>query len=167
MLMVRITKRQTTYWDLDTEHGPIRVHFHNKKEHRFVSPAADAFEVTASHPVLLNYSEPWSQLSIVGSSADAAEVIGALASVGSTILKPWRNLAEYLNPSVTPTELIQAGGVLLDAPDSLVSPISLALTGVGVCHTLIRSRPAAQAPKALIVGRNFVVAEDFQVEDRK
>src|SRR5687768_2096846 len=100
--MVRITRRQTTFWDLNTDEGSVRVHFFKKKEHRFVSADCDTFEIQSKHPLLLNYSERWSQISLARGSVNPMQLIEGLANAVSTALGHWRSLDEYMNPLCSP-----------------------------------------------------------------
>jgi hypothetical protein len=164
-MTARITRRQTTFWELVDSSGDFRVHFAHKQEQHFVSPDCDDFGVMVDHPVLLDYSERWSSIYVASPATDPNQVLERIASVVAPVVGPWRTSNDYLNRQSTPVNLLQRGaGLLLHAPDPIVALVRPILDAAGVKCTVLPHLASRWPMKALVAGRNFVVAKEFQVQ---
>lgn len=116
----RISRRQTTYWDLQPAGaGGLRVHFTGKEETRFESAQYDRAELVDSHPLLIAYQEPWASLYIADASRCGARLGEDIEALVVKASGGWRHAAEYFG---APTDLVvRLGfGLLLSAPESIV-----------------------------------------------
>jgi hypothetical protein len=164
-MTARITRRQTTFWELADSSGEFRFHFAHKQEQHFVSPECEEFGVFTDHPVLLNYSQRWSSIYVASPATDPAQVLERIASEVALVVGPWRTSSNYLNRQADPSTLLQKGaGLLLHAPNVIVAMVQPILGAVGVKCTVLPHFPSRWPMQCFVAGRNFVVAKEFHVQ---
>jgi hypothetical protein len=161
-----ISKRQTTYWELEGPKGTIRIDFLGKLEHHFVLNEPVCFNILEEHPVLLNYQHPWLKLYVSSPSSDPQGDLAEICKLLEAYSSSWRSPMEYLNPYFSSETILRTGfGLLLEAPDPLAMQVSTRLAERGISTNCHPARPAIDGVKALVIGRNFVVASDFRVQE--
>jgi hypothetical protein len=161
----RVCRRQSSFWDFESPEHTKRVHFVGKLEHHFVSTHAERIEITDEHPVLSNYKHPWIEIYIATSPTRPSELATALLHLVQAELGAWRSPVEYFNRGYPPRELLHAGfGLLFCGPEPLAALVQNALGHAEVSFTALPRTHKEQSVKALIAGKNFVVARDFRNE---
>ena len=161
----RIRKRQSTFWDFQSPEHTQRVHFIGKLEHHFVSTHAETVEIKDVHPVLMNYQHPWVEIYISTKPKRPGEVAAELLHTVQGELGAWRSPAEYFNQDVEPRVLLEGGfGLLFSGPAPLAAKVRQFLTEAEVRFTALPRKRQEQQARALIAGKNFVVAKDFRNE---
>jgi hypothetical protein len=161
----RIRRRQSSFWDFESPEHTQRVHFIGKLEHHFVSNHAERIEISDEHPVLLNYQHPWNEIYISSEPAKAGELTVELLRTVQSELGAWRSPAEYFNRDVELRQLLEGGfGLLFSGPDPLAAKVRHALSEAEVRFTALPLKRREQQVRALVTGKNFVVANDFRNE---
>jgi hypothetical protein len=161
-----IIKRQTTFWEIATATALLRVHFLQKHEQYFAHLEFQAMDFVIEHPVLLDYQYAWSEIYVSSPSAAAGEVIDRLAGLVAARMSPWREAGVYFNNQADGAAILQAGyGLLCRAPDPVADDLCHALSEMDVAHSRLAGRPARWPMRAFIAGQNYVVAQDFRVEE--
>ncbi|MFC5437232.1 hypothetical protein ACFPME_11735 [Rhodanobacter umsongensis] len=164
-MTARITRRQTTFWELADSSGEFRFHFAHKQEQHFVSPECDQFGVVTDHPVLIDYSQPWSSIYVASPATDPTQILERIASQVAVVVGPWRRSNDYLNRQADPSSLLQKGaGLLLRAPNAIVALVHPILGAAGVKFTVLPHLPSRWPMQSFVAGRNFVVAREFHVQ---
>jgi hypothetical protein len=159
----RIRKRQSTFWDFECPERTQRVHFIGKLEHHFVSNHAEHLEITDEHPVLINYRHPWVEIYISSKPRNPGKLAVELLHAIQAELGVWRSPSEYFNRDVKPSALLEGGlGLLFSGPEPLAAKVQQALHEAEISFTALPRKRREQPVKALIAGRNFVVATDFR-----
>jgi hypothetical protein len=157
-----IVRRQTTYWTLQPEGGPMwRVHFTDKVEFEFAHLAFPSLKVLSEHPLLADHCEPWQTLYFRGTPLDPNVLLAKARDTVDAITKGWRRFDQYVNRS---SPLTGGYGALLSAPLSLASPIACLLNEYG-CQTSVLPYRSASEPgtfKVCLLGRSYVIARDFR-----
>jgi len=158
-----ICKRQSTFWDFENSERTRRVHFIGKLEHHFVSNQAGHLEITDEHPVLMDYRHPWTEIYIFSKPLNPGRFAVELLHSIQAEVGPWRSPLAYFNRDVKPGVLLEGGlGRLFGGPEPLAAKVQQALHEAEVKLTAVSSKRREQQVKALIAGRNFVVAKDFR-----
>jgi len=161
----RIVGRQKTYWDLESGIKSWRVHFRGKRESRFVAPAFVGLAVSTDHPVLASHLEAQRRLLVSSKANNVEELISQLDEAVAQATSGWRTLSEYANPDVVPEAILEAGrGLLLQAPCSVAQLVGAALERADVQFESLEVQHPSCEVRALILGRNFVVAEHFEFD---
>jgi hypothetical protein len=161
----RITKRQTTYWTLESERGgQWRVHFAHKAETHFDSIAYGSIELTRSHPLLTHYSEPWVNLYFRGKPKNADALGAAISIAVSRVSNGWRSSQTYRN-SMAP--LAGGYGLLMRAPRNVIAAARAELEQASVSYSLVGEVSTARGYAVLLLGQSFIVAESFRFEQRE
>lgn len=160
----RIARRQTTYWELQTQStGLARVHFSNKRETRFVSVEYDRVALTDEHPLLAAYWQQWASVFVSDAKRCGARFLADLAGRVGLASGGWRSADEYL--ALGGNGVLREGyGLLMRAPESIAAVAAAALESAGAVPSVVLEHvPKSFRPlRALVLGRNFVIAEDFR-----
>ncbi len=157
-----IVRRQTTYWTLQPEAGPMwRVHFTDKIEFAFVHLAFASLKVLSEHPLLADHCEPWQTLYFRGTPLDPNVLLAKARDTVDAITEGWRSLDQYVNRS---SPLMGGYGAFLSAPVSLASPMARLLNEDG-CQTSLLPYRSASGPgtfKVCLFDRSYVIAGNFR-----
>jgi hypothetical protein len=141
------------------------VHFIGKLEHHFVSNHADDIEITHDHPVLVNYQHPWTEIYISAKPARPGELAVELLRTVQNQLSGCRAPAEYFNRDVAPRQLLEGGyGLLFSGPEPLAAVVRQTLSTAEVRFAALPCKRVEHQARALVAGKNFVVANDFRNE---
>jgi hypothetical protein len=162
----RIRRRQSTFWDFESTERTLRVHFIGKLEHHFVSNHAEHLEITEEHPVLINYRNPWTEIYVSSKALNPGKLSVELLHSIQVVLGVWRSPSEYFNREVKLRVLLEGGlGLLFVGPEPLAAKVQEVLQESEVRFTALPSKRSEQQVKALVAGKNFVVANDFRNAD--
>jgi hypothetical protein len=161
-----IRRRQTTYWTVDTRDGDSwRLHFREKLEFAYADAAFSEVIVASQHPLLVQYQHPWSQLFFSGTPADPQGVVATVRRAVVTASQGWRTFDQYANPAAINLDRF---GVLMHGPTSLVELVSSILSSAGLKTRALPHVRYSFTPdhtlQALILGRSFVIANEFAFE---
>jgi hypothetical protein len=161
---VLITRRQTTFWEFSEPPQKVRVHFKEKTEWRFSSVEVPGFEVTESHPVLMDYELP-SEVIWANSRAEDPELLfQALCERLAPWVAPWREVRSLFNMMADPVDILRCGyGQLMSGPASFLEEARTMIEAAGVKTQHAIYKPEG-GMKALVAGPNYVLARDFRVE---
>jgi hypothetical protein len=161
----RVRRRQSSFWDFESPEHTQRVHFIGKLEHHFVSNHAERIEITDEHPVLLNYQHPWTDIYVSVKPPNPNELADELLQAVQAELGGWRSPAEYFNQAFETRLLLEGGfGLLFTGPEPLADTVRRALDTAEVRFTALPRKFQRQQARALVAGKNFVVAKDFRNE---
>lgn len=160
-----IIRRQTTYWVLQPNAGPMaRVHFSGRRETRFFEGDYASAEIGMSHPLLRDYQDAWSSLYVSNAqvaSADALERVQARVRQSS---EGWRRLEEY----GAAAQVFRAGhGLLMRAPVSIVRSVAEVVLRCGATASIVdesKEKGAGEDVRVLLFGQSFIVADAFRFE---
>jgi hypothetical protein len=161
---VLITRRQTTYWEFFEPPQKFRVHFQGKYEWRFVSAEVPSFEVTESHPVLMDYELPSAVIWANSRASDPQELFLAICERLAPLVAPWREVRTLFNTMADPVDILRCGyGQLMSGPAPYVEEARALIeaAGVKIQHAVYKPQGGM---KALVAGPNYVLARDFRVE---
>jgi hypothetical protein len=158
-----ITRKQTTYLDLVTDLGGVRINFHRKREFQFVDDSFGTISVFAAHPLLLDYIEPMAAVHLGSSVEDKARFRELLEDTAVDVFARWRSLERYLNMPLDEF-LEKPYGLLMTAPESFAQMVAERAESIGVRLIVHNGYIQGLHPKALLIGDNFVVADDFSAE---
>lgn len=159
-----VTRRQSTFWEIQTDVGRERVHFFAKEEFYFIEAQASFIDVLDDHPVLLDYRHSWEKLFIASPVASPGELHDKIVQGLRAFMNSWRPPDHYLNDGAVPKILRQGHGLLLEAPIPVAAIARAIIHEAGARYTTLPGRPGRWPRKALVIGRNFVVARSFRTE---
>ena len=162
-MVCQILRAQTTFWELRDASGVRRITFVGKEEWHLDWKPADSFAILDEHPLLLDYTEPWSSIFISGTHPSPEVVAEDLRHIIATMLAGWRQPSTYLTKTDAARMLHEGYGLLLSAPQSVSAAASSLLGSAGIPHRVLATRWAAGAHRLLLIGSSFVVARDFRV----
>src|SRR6185295_2550066 len=154
----KITRRQTTFWDIVlTDSGPHRVHFRRKHEFFFHGEDFLGFVIYDDHPLLMDYVEEWRDFIYLASTVEDTEpLISRLSQAVADLTGTWRSVYRYLNSCFDTQALLQSGnGLLLAGPRTIVDEISPLFAEYGVATSILKGMPARGAPRVLVLGIKF------------
>lgn len=142
------------------------MHFLGKKEHRYVQPDCGGFAIHTKHPVLVNHQHPWHAIYVGSRPAHPSNFLEKTALCLAEAMGPWRSSSEFLNKAADPLKILETGlGLLVRVPAPLVDPICRLFKKEEMSFSNLPEHTPRQAVKVLIASLNFVVAEDFRVEE--
>ena len=160
----RITRRQTTFWDFLGANGVTRVHFKGKKAYRIAGDEVPSYEVVREHPLLVDYLEPHTSIFLAGGAPNPSALHCELGEALASATSRWADASTYLN-EVSMSVLRDGYGMLFRGPKSLGKAASSVLSKSAVAHTVVPAGGCPTPVQALIAGENWVVAEEFQIEE--
>ena len=160
-----ITRRQTTFWDFLNAQGTSRVHFKGKKEFHVAEDEVPTIEVVREHPLLIDYIEPHTSIYVAGAAAHASAILGEIQEAVISATSGWRDADAYLNATASSEVLSNGYGMLFRGPESLGKLVSAVLSNSQVAHTVLPAGGAAGPMRVLVAGGNWIVAEDFRIEE--
>jgi hypothetical protein len=159
----RVARRQTTYWELQTEaSGLIRVHSRHKQEARYTSAEYDRVAIVDEHPLLLAYRQQWASVYVNDAKRCGAGFLGDLSARVSLATGGWRTAEEYL--ALGGNGVLRDGyGLLMCAPEPIAALAADTLQAFGAAPSVVLQHvPKPKPLRALLLGENFVVAEAFR-----
>lgn len=157
----RITKRQTTYWNiLDGRGNAWRVHFRRKVETRFVGSEYSELMITVDHPVLMDHEEHFATLYFTGKPVAQEVTEEELRLEVRRVTEGWRHYEDYRCGA----DLAGGFGMLAEGPEIVMAAMANVLSRSGVKPSTIIWQQMKRDRLALLLGRNFVIAEAFRFE---
>jgi hypothetical protein len=160
-----ITLRQTTFWDFTGQTGVTRVHFVAKCEWELADRFVSSFEVVGDHPLLSNYTHPWSQIFTASASKDAGATLRHVDEEIRNQSKHWRSLRTYRTEDDVFSVLSSACGSLMAGPEPMIHGVSAVLESEGVRFNVLSSHAAPGLRQVLVADKNWVIAESFRIEE--
>jgi hypothetical protein len=141
----------------------------NKAEFWFVGTEFESATLTSDHAVLLDHLEAVDELFVSSQAEDPDALLLELDRLAGVHFGGWRPLGGYLNQGYPSRRILTEGyGMLLRAPRSFADRCTTVLKSAGVrVDELFRGRIPEASKRALVLGRNFVVAEGFVFESRQ
>ena len=107
-----ITQRQSTFWDFTGPERLTRVHFIRKQEFGFVEPAVPDVRFEESHPVLVDYVSPWTQIFVSSPASRPDALVERIDQTIKSISAQWRSLASYRDTTVLLDVLTSGSGAI-------------------------------------------------------
>jgi hypothetical protein len=161
----RITRRQTTYWELEANDGSLfRVHFTHEREARFSAGAYERIELEREHPLLDQYRTPWASVFVTGTRGVSESIEAELARRVSRATTGWRGAGEYL--ALGGRGAVTAGfGLLMRAPEPLAAIAAEVVQGLGAEASIVPdhgTKPNPRRYEALLLGRSYIIADAFR-----
>lgn len=157
----RVARRQTTFWELQTEaSGLVRVHFSRKQEMRFTNAEYDRAALVDEHSLLNAHRQQWASVFVTDAARCDSAFLADLASRISAVTDDWRSAEEYL--ALGGNNVLRAGyGLLLRAPEPIAAIAAAALETIGAVPSVVaeHARKPPRPVRALVMGKNFVIAE--------
>ena len=162
----QIKHRQTTYWDVVSPASHQRIHFIGKMEFQYVEADAASLEIVEDHPLLREYQSPWESVYISSAPVEPDVFHRYMMNVIEVDLQPWRSSTRYFNQVIDLPSLLAGGfGLLFSGPAALAEKVSQLLAEAKIESTRLPGQKARPPMKALILGRNYVIATNFRVEE--
>jgi len=162
-----IVRRQTTYWEVRAAQAMYRIHFRDKVEVAFATADYPRLELTAVHPLLVQYDEPSRSLYFSGMPFNSRAVAESLDRTIRDSTHAWRSLADYAGNVDDVDRRLRGGhGLLMSAPGSICAVVARALDAAGVATSVVGSAPARTGMRVLLLGRSYVIAGAFSFERR-
>jgi hypothetical protein len=164
----RVVRRQTTYWELQADAGSlVRVHFTHKQETRFTGAKYDRAALADEHPLLDGRRQRWASVFVTDAKRCGVDVAAELATRVDRATDGWRSAQEYF--ALGGTSVLREGyGLLMRAPEPIAAIAADVLQAFGAAPSVVLDRvPRAsgrppQHLRALLLGRDFVIAEAFR-----
>ncbi len=125
----------------------------------------DSAGIFEHHPVLFDWRESWQQTFVNSPVTFPERILKAIAERIAGRTRGWRTADRYISSDSDPLVVLTKGwGNFSAAPESITNIIVDVLSRAGVqTNTATVSRPQGR-PKALILGRNFIVADQFTLD---
>ena len=128
-----------------TSHQAWLVRCGAVRAYRLVSEWLDRAHLFGEHALLIPYTEPRVQLAFLRRPSNADAVVGQLWEAHRRLLGQWVPFDEYLNPGMSPSDLLASGGgCLADGPRSLMQAYAGVLDLHGVEPSFLAERPAVR-----------------------
>ncbi len=166
-----ICQRQTTYL-LFIESGSgkqVKIKYKNKKEYLIEQGHFRGVSVLNEHPLLEEY-ENYNSTIYISSSSSACEAIAIeISEEIKEHYKGWRTVDNYCNTGYGVERIIREGsGLIYEGPPSGAEVVKRVLERHDLSFTVPRvGKPKGKNYKVLFLGGNFVVAEEFSVEENE
>lgn len=159
--------RQTTFVEVVADRGGMyRIHFEDKQEFALAPGTYPRVVLEATHPLLLDYIQPWASLYISASSSKTEAVARSMEAAVSGLCEGWRSLDNYANGPAR--EILRGGqGLLLRGPMSVCEVVVDILERHAVRHSMLHAHAArTQGRVVLVLGHSYVIAGGFSFERR-
>jgi hypothetical protein len=159
-----IIQRQTTFLTLrDTMSGEVfRVDYEGKKEWSLSEGLFDGFQILRSHPLLEQYQQVYVDIYLAGSPTDPYRTASMIHEALLTHFKSWRGYSSYGIGNLV--QLLSSGwGLLYRGPSEAASLIVDILDSEMIEYSSLNSGRTQGEVKLLLLGRNYVVANDFRI----
>lgn len=144
-------ERYTQLWDI-TVSGYV--------EGGFSSRFFDDLYCEKQHPLLWKYQPEQGELFFSGKVADVPALFLDLWQVHREETREWLAFEKFIWPSI-PASLQRGGGSLAKGPVRLLQAYADCLDIHGVGWSMLPGQRHSQPLKALIMGRDYMIAEDF------
>jgi hypothetical protein len=139
--------------------------FHGKEEFKFVEPAAGSFAILDEHPLLIDYQFVWESIYIAAPVTAFDNVLSRLIQAIQLRVDGWRLGSDYLNRFGAERILREGFGQVLAAPYPVAETCRAVLRDAHARFSSLPTQPARWPRQVLVVGRNYVVAQSFRLEE--
>lgn len=157
-----VVRRLTTYWDVRDLEGRLwRCHFKDKAEVLYQEDTFAEMAVLDEHPTLPDHRAPKERLFLSSRPRNASGLLARLGTVVDEVTGGWRDLHDYLNPM---NEFRLAFGLLLEGPRIVVRAAAKVVEAEGVEYSILGITTQEGDVRALVFGRNCVIASAFWFE---
>jgi hypothetical protein len=154
----RIVRREGRSWTL-VGAATFRVHFLGEKERRAGGPDFARAELVRGHPMLMAYAEPQQEVYFSGGEVVPEDFGARLERELQAAMGGWRTFAGA-GAAVRKNRFGRAFG----GPASLATIVAEALRAAGASASVIDVPGGRADVRALLLGRNVVVAKGFLFE---
>ncbi len=162
-----IEKRQTTFVKIKVSDGKeFKISFQNKKEFLIEMGEFRGVFFDPKHPILNHYRDDFLKIFISSKFDNTIDLVEELKNLVSIEYLGWREFNEYFNSQYDIHKLIQEGfGQLYDGPAELGFKVSNVLKKYEITHNFNKYKNYRKPNmKALSIGKNIIVAENFKFE---
>jgi hypothetical protein len=140
----------------------FRVDYVNKREWSLDVEQFNGFQILETHPLLEHYNQEWMTIYLAGSADDPYRMISRIQETLLDHFKSWRGDCSYRYDYLV--EVLSSGwGILYEGPSEAVSLVVDILDSEMIGHSCLNSRRPPSEAKLLLMGRNYVVADDFRI----
>ena len=165
-----IISSQTTYVILKVNGCELRVNFHNKQEFVLKRKEVGNLDYLVDHPLLKDYNEQSVSIYINSKPKDLAKLnIDIQASIDES-MQGWRNWKDYvtskssrLSIETFTNNLLSGSGRIFEGPSSVASKVTEVCEKHNVLTKSFVSIPKQNQFKLLLIGNNYVIAEEFKI----
>lgn len=165
-----IEQRQTTFVNIRVSHGhEYKISYQNKREYLIEQGPFEGIYFDPKHPLLRHYRDDFLKIHISSKLDDTFELVIELKELLELEYNGWRAFDEYFNSDYDIGSLIREGfGLLYDGPSGLGFKISGILKRYNIIHNFKKySNYRKPNMKALVLGKNIIVAEGFKFQRLK
>jgi hypothetical protein len=166
-----IYERQTTFVRFENSETRRRatINFKNKMEFRIDPGTFVGVSVLDRHPLLEQYEYTNTSVYVSSKASDASSVASDISNAIRSHFQGWRSADDYCNAGYGLKRILEEGsGLVYEGPPSGAEVVKFHLKQNGITYTSPTSgRPTGKKFKVLMPGKNFVVAEDFGVEENE
>jgi hypothetical protein len=165
--LARISISQATYLLLDFKDQQLRVNYIGKEQFHLVRGAHGRFEILTTHPLLLDYNEPWGSTYINSPAPMPESFCDEMPLIIDQVTAGRRSWLSYTPKGYLPhhqvllRNLKKGNGLLLNAPKSITEAIVASCRARNIQTVTFYSEVTPRKHKVLFVGNCFVIAEDF------
>lgn len=160
----RVTKRQTTYWEIESPNRTERIHFVGKEESHFTDQSFEDWSTTHSHPALLDYQYDWLRVFVSTPVLTPGAILERIRYAINDLTYGMRDSTNYFNEFGAERVLTEGAGMLLDAPKPIADFCCKELSLAGVKYREHGSLRKRWPRLALKMGDSYVIAESFRAE---
>ena len=172
--IVEVGVTQTTYVQLKADTQSYKVSFINKKEFNLNKGTVGELQFYEDHPLLIDFNEIL-ESTYIGSKAEDAELVAnEIKKAIEEITLGWRPWTTYFvnrnaqyGYSIFLNNLMTGSGKILDAPPTITKKVVEVLRKHSIDTNTLDSRHyEIKKSKLLLIGNNYVIAEDFKVVEQ-
>jgi hypothetical protein len=162
-----VISSQATYVVMAINGRNIRFDFIGKVEFRLEKDTSGICSILSEHPILIDHNEPWSETYINSIPSDPEIFIKDIREGITNITGGWRDWKKYVTKGTLFTfsnfrrNVLAGNGLLSHAPTSVMKVIVECCELHKVATYTFDGTYKPSVKKLLLVGQNFVVAEDF------
>lgn len=172
--IVEVGITQTTYVQLKTDTQSYKVSFINKKEFDLKKGTVGELKYYEEHPLLIDFNEIL-ESTYIGSKAEDAELVAdEVKNAIEEVTLGWRPWTTYFvnrnaqyGYQIFMNNLKTGNGKILDSPPTITKKVVEVLSKHSIKTSTVDSRPyEIKKSKLLLIGNNYVIAEDFKVVEQ-
>ncbi|WP_210489411.1 hypothetical protein [Rufibacter aurantiacus] len=172
--IVEVGVTQTTYVQVKTDNKSYKISFINKKEFELKKGTVGELLFYEDHPLLIDFNEIL-ESTYIGSKAEDAELVAdeVKKAIEEVTLgwRPWTTFFVNRNAQygyqIFMNNLKTGSGKILDAPPTITKKVVEVLHKHSIVTSTLDSRHyEIKKSKLLLIGNNYVIAEDFKVVEQ-
>lgn len=169
--IVEVGITQTTYVQLKVDGLSYKVSYLNKKEFILKRGTVGELQFYEDHPLLIAFNEIL-ESTYIGSKADDVELVAnEVKKAIEEATLGWHHWTIYLvnrnaqyGYQIFISNLMTGSGKILDAPPTITKKVVEVLRKHSIDTSTLKSRHyEIRKNKLLLIGTNYVIAEDFKV----